>query len=85
MAVDHTAYCFLSSDHLNETYFHSETKSDQVSIYQSLYLLMHHTDKDMFHQYLESFVDAWIPKEPSFIQYFKTFYASRPGKYMHLV
>lgn len=45
-------------------------KLHQVALYQGLYLAVNETDQMKFHDFMESLISVWLPKEPAFIQYF---------------
>ena len=57
-------------------------KENQLSIYQTLCILLCEEDKSLFTTHMTQFTDYWSSKEPDFIKYFNTYYKERAGKYI---
>ena len=53
---------------------------NQVKIYQTLCILLEELSMDKFNELIDQIVQYWIKEEPTFIEYFKQYYLSRPGK-----
>ena len=64
-----------------ENHIRSVAKENQLSIYQTLCILLREVDKSLFTTRMTKFTDYWSSKEPDFIKYFNTYYKERAGKY----
>lgn len=53
---------------------------NQVTIYQTLCILIDEHSLDKFNSLMDQFVKHWEIKEPGFIEYFKKQYQTRPGE-----
>ena len=82
-------HCDISSKNNNTIFFifrswRNHIKScapeNQVKIYQTLCILLEELSMDKFNELIDQFVQYWIKEEPTFIEYFKQYYLSRPGK-----
>ncbi len=51
------------------------------SVYQTLCILLAEPNLAEFNSLLDQFIQNWKVQEPTFIQYFQSFYQKRPGKY----
>ena len=56
---------------------------NREELYKCLHMLLTTTEESTFSELLGKFIVSWRSKEPSFVDYFKTSYAGRPGIYRH--
>ena len=53
----------------------------RVKLYQTLSLLESERSTVSFQEQLSKFIQYWKDKVPAFIQYFREYYANRPGRW----
>ena len=63
-----------------KNHLRSVAKENQLSIYQTLCILVHEVDRTLFSTRMDQFTNYWNDKEPQFIKYFNTYYKERAGK-----
>ena len=57
--------------------------NNREELYKCLHMLLTTSEENTFSDLLSKFVVCWRSKEPSFVEYFETSYAGRPGTYMN--
>ena len=67
-----------------KNHLRSIAKENQLSIYQTLCILIHKVDRSLFATHMDQFVSYWSSKEPEFIKYFTSYYKDRAGKHIDL-
>ena len=65
-----------------KNHLRSVAKENQLSIYQTLCILVHEVDRTLFTTRMDQFTNYWSEKEPQFIKYFNTYYKERAGKHL---
>ena len=60
-----------------------QDSNNREELYKCLHMLLTTTEESTFSDLLGKFIVSWRSKQPSFVEYFKTSYAGRPGMYRH--